>query len=146
MKKFFKLTTIIAATTALTASVGISASASTSSTASYWSVVRQYQANVYKYTDSGTVSNLVNGTDDGVTFVRNTFNYTGNSAPKAKCDIEHDIKLYPNEYAFITSSQPQSTCLFVSNWYYQTGSSVSYTITATNYANAGNFGIYGYAH
>ena len=103
----------------------------------------------YQFSDSGTVTGLVNGSDYGITYVRTYFYDGGNTnGVKAKCDItNHSLKLYPNQYAYIKSNQSSSTCLFKNNWWVLSGGTgyVGYTIQTVDYSGTA-FQIRGYAY
>lgn len=140
MKRSIKIYAVaLSAMTLLTSAYGVSASSYEN-----WNIYVVNQAGVYILHDWGTVYGLANGSDTGVTFYCD--NHTGDLSVKAKCDIQHDVKLYPNQYAFVNNSQTSSTCLFKNNWYSISGSMVDFDINAYNYNNSGNFDISGRAH
>ncbi len=149
MKLKRTLAAIIAATTM---AVGIGSLSAEAGNNSSWYVQRPYGApsSSYKFTHTGTVTGLANGTDYGISFIRTYYEDGGNSngGAKAKCDItNHSLKKYPNEYAYIKSNQSSSTCLFKDDWYTLSGGTgiVSYTVSTVDY-DGYYFTIRGYAN
>lgn len=142
------LAAIIAVTTMAVGMGSLSAEAGNNSS---WYVQKPYNApsSAYQYTDSGTVTGLVNGTDYGISFIRTLYSHNDpDQSAKAKCDItNHSLKKYPTQYAYIKYNQSSSTCLFVDNWYEVNNfsTSVAYNVTAVDYDDY-SFQIYGYAN
>lgn len=140
--KMKKLVAMLTAVVSLAiSSTSISASASTNnqsyitSTSSNWYIRYAQGAPGNRSSYSGTVTNLQNGVDTGVTFVCTGFSDTYGIGYVAKCDIEPNVKLYPNDYAILSYNGAVSTCLFVSNWYSITGSDCNYTVYSAKYIN-----------
>jgi len=129
-------------------SVGTSASVYRSNPSS-WNVFYTYgiPTNLNRYSGSGSVTGLVNGQDTGITFNCSTFTKGSNSNLQVRCDINPNLKKYPNTYAIISSLTSVSTCLFKDDWWSKNGYSgaVSYTYQAENYVQYQDFYVAGNA-
>lgn len=144
MKKHTRIAAaLIAAMTAATCMVAITASASNTA---YWSVLRQYQAGIYKYFDSGTVTGLTLSNDTGIKFTCTEYYFnTTSSSLYARCDIDHAVKQNVNTYVSLNGVDQTGKLYFNSEWYNYSHGSVHFDVYAQSYPETANFGVYGTA-
>ena len=145
MTKFTKRLTAVIMTAAMATSMAVSASAASTETW-YLQTVQGAPTSVEKYEYRGTVTGLVNITNTGVYFEATAYTDPENADIFARCDVvDHGLKLYEDEFAFIREDYDFGTVLFQQNWYTGCHGTVDFNVEAENFTSGKNQRIAGEA-
>ena len=121
---------------------------STMSTSSSWylQTVSGAPSSVERYVATGTVTNLTNGVDSGVTFRVTSYSDPKGTRAYGKATLtDSSLCLHPNDYVELDSNGDSGTILFQRNWYAVCSGSVGYKVQGYNLVSGGNQRISGYA-